>query len=222
MINLCYPTLTRYDLLSQSVESAIKGSLRPDTITVVDNGGKFRDNFGDTKDVDGVPLKVYVPGINIGVGRAWNYFFNTLDDDIVICNDDTVFHENTLELLMRANQNNPKEIFFTPDNYWEHFFSLYNLRKRAWIELGEFDNNFKYYFEDRCMLYRMKLKGYKPFVVKNCHYTHYEGGSNTGKSNDIDKIEFNKTFTQMGQYYMIKYGGLPEAETYSKFFNLLG
>lgn len=218
-LNLCYPTLSRYDLLAESISSALKGTLKPTSINIVDNGGKFTENFGDDKEIEGIPLRVYVPGLNIGCSRSWNYMIAQNDDQIVICNDDTIMKENTLELLSKAFNENPNEVLFAPECYWQHIFSFFSMRKRLWAELGEFDNNMFAHFSDRDMLYKMKLKGYKHFIVKDCSYTHVEGGSNSSKTSNGPKI--GEIYKETHDYYLKKWCGIPSEEKYTKPFDIL-
>jgi GT2 family glycosyltransferase len=237
MINLCIPTLSRYDCLTDCINSALKGSVKPHSINVVDNGGKFREVFSDlfedaaitpensyfTVFTENVPIYVFQPVVNYGVGRSWNHFLhNALDDDIIIiCNDDVVFHENTIELLVKAAEENPKEIFFTPDCYWEHYWSCFLQKKESLAIIGDYDSNIFSYFEDRDYKYRMKLKNYKPYIVKNCYYTHANNGSNTIKSFDEgQRIEFNERFRKTGEYFIKKWGGPPESEIYTTPFGI--
>lgn len=223
MVNLCIPTLTRYDLLAQCIESAMKGSVKPEFVYVIDNGGKFEEHFGPVSDIEDVPIGVLFPKANYGVGRSFNHFLHNLGDNIIVCNDDVIFHENTIELLVKAAESNPNELFFVPDCYWEHYWSCFLQKKDSLAIVGEYDGNFyPGYFEDRDYKYRMKLKGYKPFVVKDCKYTHHENGSNTIKSSEVDKNAFNQRFAELSSYYTLKWGGLPESEAYSKPFNLIG
>lgn len=212
-INVCYPTLCKYDLLAQSIESVMAGSVKPTQINVIDNGGKFIENFGESDEIN-----LFVPKSNWGCARSWNHFMHSLDDHIIISNDDVIFHEKTIELLVEAAEENPTQLMFSPDCYWEHKFSLLLLRKEALSIVGEFDGNFfPAYFEDQDYMYRMKLAGYEPFIVKGCTYTHVEGGSKTSR-NTVSSARF----AQLGEYYIKKWGGLPRNETFTKPFNLIG
>ena len=222
-INLCIAVYNRYDLLTKVIDSAINGTVKPTQINIVDNGKKFIENFGKLDNVEGIPLNLLVPKFEqYGLARSFNYFLHKYDDDIIISNDDAIFHKETIELLTAAAHENPNEIFFVPDNYWENHWSLFLQRKDSLSIIGEYDGNyFPAYFEDADYLYRMKLKGYKPFVVKECTYTHEDGGSNSIKQ-IADKISFNKRFAQLGQYFTSKWGGLRNNESYTKPFNLIG
>lgn len=223
-INLCIPTLNRYDKLAECINSAIIGSLKPTQINVVDNGCKFKEFFGDIDNVDGVTLQLFTPKINYGVGRSWNYFLHTQEDYVIICNDDVIFHKNTVELLIKAAEQNPVELFFTPDGYWEHYWSCFLQKTESLALVGEYDGNFyPGYYEDRDYKYRMKLAGFKVNVVEGCEYTHSENGSNSIKQMESNERQlFNQRFNQLAQYYQGKWGGYPENETFIKPFNLIG
>lgn len=229
MIMLGIPTLNRYDLLAECIESAVSGTVKPDVIEIVDNGGKLAENFNDFKRISktklfmeykGVPINVFVPGYNYGVGRSWNRILHLCEEFAVICNDDIRFEENTIELMTNAVKENPKEIFFSPEkSYWEHAWSCFAQTKDSLGIIGEYDSNIFCYFEDRSYKYRMKLKGYSPFLVKECNYSHYEGGSNTIK--DVDKTKFQQIFNETREYYLKCWGGLPESEVYTKAFDTI-
>lgn len=220
-INLCIPTLCRYDLLADCISSALEGSLIPTQINVIDNGGKFVEHFGNIDKICGVPLDLYVPTKNIGVCSSFNHFLHKYDDYIIVSNDDVIFHKDTIRLLIEASKNNPKELFFTPNGYWEHWFSLYSIKKDALSIIGQFDSNFENYFEDADYNYRMKIKGYKPFVVDNCTYEHVDGGSATIRSGEPETKIVSERFNLMGEYYLRKWGGLRNNEQFTKPFNLL-
>ena len=221
MINLCIPTLCRYDLLAQCISSALEGSLRPTQINIIDNGGKFRDHFGDIKEIDGVPLDLFVPKKNIGVTSSFNHFAHKYDDYTIVCNDDIKFHNKTIELMVKAAQDNPNEIFFTGDGYWEHAFSLFLQKKDMLSLIGEYDPNFENYFSDRDMIYRMSLRGYKPFIVKRATYEHVDGGSQTVRSGEPETKSVSERFNLSGKYYEMKWAGICGMEQVDKAFGIL-
>lgn len=221
-INVCFATLNQYAKLANAVTSACEGSVKPTAIHIIDNGGKFTEEFGEVKEQDGIPIHLFVPKKGYSLASCFNRFLHTLDDYIIIANDDVVFHEKTIELLVKSADENPNDIFFVPDGYWEHYWSLFLQKKDSLAVLGEYDSNFRpAYYEDADMRYRMKLAGYKPFVVKECTYTHDEGGSNTIKSSS-DKEFFMKKYAQLSEYYTRKWGGLRDNEIFTKPFNLIG
>lgn len=222
-INLCVAVYNRYDLLSKVIESAINGTLKPTKISIVDNGGKFIDNFGEINEAYGIPLDLLVPKFaQYGLARSFNYFLHKYDDNIIIANDDAIFHNETIEKLVKATYDNPNDIFFVPNGYWEHHWSMFLQKKDSLSIVGEYDGNFyPAYFEDRDYLYRMKLKGYKPFVVDGCTYTHEDGGSNTVKKIN-ERESFGKRFAELSQYFNMKWGGMSRAEVFTKAFNLIG
>jgi len=216
-INLCYPTLNRYDLLADSINSACKGSLKPTRINIVDNGGKFEENFGQITEVDGIPISVYSFGHNIGVSASWNFFLENLDDTIIISNDDIIFNKDTIELLYRASNENPKEIFFCPTCFWQHEWSCMLQKKSSLNLVGKYDVEMKNHFSDRDYKYRMKLVGIKPFIVKNCNYTHVDGGSQTLRSGQYTS-EINTDYEKAMNHYLKKWNGLPNDEIFIKPF----
>jgi|JI10StandDraft_1071094.scaffolds.fasta_scaffold34634_2 GT2 family glycosyltransferase len=214
MINLCFPVLSNYAGLANAINSACEGKVKPDNIIVIDNGGNFTELFGELNEINGVKLSVFFPEENLGVTKSWNYFLNLCDDYVIISNDDVVFKQDTLKLLVEAADKNPNEIFFCPECYWEHEYSLFLLRKSSLETVGSFDENWFVYFSDQDHKYRMKLKGYKPFWVKNCTYEHAEGGSQTSR-NVVTSGQFAKDL----EYYKAKWNGVPRCEKYLTPFN---
>ncbi len=214
-INLCFPTLSNYEGLGNAIESACNGSVRPTQIIVMDNGQRFKELFGEVNEVNGTTITIVTPVSNLGVAGSWNYFLNNYYDHIIISNDDVIFNSETLRLLVEASISNPEELFICPNAYWQHKWSLFLQKKISLDILGQYDENFMpCYFEDCCMEYRMKLKGYKPLIVNNCTYDHIDGGSKTSQ-HSVN----NQQFQKMLEYYMKKWGGIPRCETFITPFN---
>ena len=93
-VNVCIPTLNRYDLLFECLKSAREGTVTPDRFWIIDNGGTLNYESLDTT--------VYTPTSNIGVAASWNWFINLVPDMRIICNDDIVFYPDTIEKLLNA------------------------------------------------------------------------------------------------------------------------
>ena len=219
-INLCFPTLSNYSGLAAAINSACLSKLRPTQINIIDNGGRFKEHFGDIKEIDGVPVDLFEPLSNTGVTRPFNHFLHKYDNYTIISNDDVIFNEDTIRLLVEAAEQNPNELIFAPQVYWEHYFSLFLIKKQALSIIGEFDSNFFAYFSDADYTYRMKLAGYKVFVVEGCTYEHVDGGSNTVRNGGSETKKINQLFAQEEQYYRAKWMGVRNCEGTTRAFNI--
>lgn len=79
-MNVAMPTYNCPELAAQCVESILRGSVLPDAIIVVDNGGGFQHK-------DAI---VFRPGRNLGCAASWNWILSN-PAPTVITNDDENF-----------------------------------------------------------------------------------------------------------------------------------
>jgi GT2 family glycosyltransferase len=213
-INLCIPTLRRLDLLINCIKTACSGTLLPTSIHIIDNG-----DICDALPKFTIPVRVFNPNGNYGVARSFNRFMHNCNDYIIISNDDVTFLKDTIERLVNAAESNPKELMFCPEGPRDWNWSLFLQKKRSLMEIGSYDEFFyPAYWEDSDYRWRMKLKGYEPFIVDSCYYSHVGGATaeaiqKTGEHCDnADKLD---------AYYKLKWGGDRYAECYRLPFNLI-
>jgi GT2 family glycosyltransferase len=92
--------------------------------------------------------------------------------------------------------------------------SAFMLTRHIWDTVGEFDPNFrKAFFEDNDYKYRVKLAG---FTVR------YEDELNADvykNSQTIEKDPLLGGYIENREYYINKWGGLPDEEQYKTPFN---
>jgi GT2 family glycosyltransferase len=214
MITLCFPTIRRFDTLVDAIQSARKGTVKPDKIVVLDNSG------GGCPKIEGADIRT--AGYNKGVAGSWNYFMENFDDYIIISNDDVVFWPDTIEKIMKDVNEHPECIFIYPATESAHnnMFSMFLLRKEAWKKLGPFDESFyPAYFEDNDYHRRMILADMNTVKLAESGYTHVGSATLKSYTTQRDFDQHNQNFTINQQYYIEKWGGKVGEETYTIPFN---
>lgn len=217
----CLPTYKSFDLAYESVLAALRGTLVPDQIIIIDNSG----NGSGTEYLKPLTEKfsnvfIWPQTYNLGVARSWNTFHrNIADDYIVIANDDIQVHPYTLEKIVDAAIANPTQIFFCGDGNYGNAYSLFLLTKYGFEAIGDFDEHYyPAYFEDRDHHYRMTLKGYKLNFITGAGYDHV--GSSTIKRYTPQEMEVHhNSFRANAAYYIQKWGGNPHEELFETEFN---
>ena len=140
-------TVTRYDLLRESIARLASGTLRPDRIILIDNGGQFEDSFGSC-----VSIEIVRPPYNLGVAASWNEIYRRADGDVVILNDDVFVGPQTLERMLAT-----PGLLVSPIAGRE--FSCFLQRRELWDRIGLYDEGFwPAYHEDQDYRRRMKLQ----------------------------------------------------------------
>lgn len=202
------PTLCRYDLLAELIESVEKGTVRPSEYFIVDNGGQFVPDLARER------IKVLSAGRNLGVSRSWNeilMYAHSSGEPAVISNDDIVFNDTTFEELCSGLQDPEAGVVNG------HGWSLFGQTKMCTDKVGFYDENFfPAYHEDCDYHWRMRLLDVKRLDVVTTPVAHV--GSATLRSNP--NLSPDSNWFQKGQmYYMRKWGGLPGKEQFREPFN---
>jgi len=97
-VKLGIPTLRHYDLLQRLLDSAERGSVKPDGYIIVDNGGSARARLRLPSNA-----QIIEPGKNLGVAASWNLLLDEAGDEpIVISNDDIALGHGTFAALSAA------------------------------------------------------------------------------------------------------------------------
>lgn len=214
-VNLCIPTLKRYDLLMKCLESAEAGTLKPEKYYIIDNGNnlpfdKLPESFTD---------KIFVVKTrhNLGVARSWNWFFDNVEDNILISNDDIEFYEDSIEKLMDGFDEN---FSIYPSEGATSFSCICHPRKII-NDVGYFDETlspFYGYFEDNDYHYRMLLKGYTIKDIPGCRVKHENSGTMKWYTPTEMQIHHEK-FRAARARYLAKWGGEPAMEKYKIPYN---
>jgi GT2 family glycosyltransferase len=201
------PTINRKDLLMEALEHYIIAYPNTD-IFIVDNGFQIIPQITSK-------LIVYDQMINLGVAGSWNYLirkaidknytnFLILNDDIILKKSESIIND----IISNSNEN----YMHVPD--YKYNWSAFILNKYIFDIVGEFDEGFtKCYFEDNDYAYRVKLANMKIKVEPLLNAEVYRN------SMTIQKDPFLSTFAENQKYYISKWGGMPEQETFKIPFN---
>lgn len=210
-INICIPTLTRYDLLQNLIDSGERSNLLPTKYYIIDNGCKLLP--GDLN-VPRKNLELIKPRYNMGVAASWNFFLQNVPEDIIICNDDLEFYEDTLEVLVAHYD--PNFIIYPGGNPSSNSFSCFLIPRHIIDEIGMFDETLspRYaYFEDNDYHYRMLLKGYTIKPIENCRIKHTPS-STVKLMSEIEQLVHHEKFRLAQENYLKKWGGPPAKEKF--------
>lgn len=194
------PTLNRADLLHESMAS--HNHLMPNIpYLIIDNGNQDID-------IDYNNIAVMNPGENIGVAASWNCLCNLIfktKDYALILNDDVVLGRTENDMAMFIGKHPNYDIFVSLNG-----FCSFILTKKAWEVIGKFDENFfPAYFEDNDYMRRIALAGlhvlHTPFLTPMIFR----------KSMTLEKDRTTVLRFEICQnYYVRKWGGMPEKEIY--------
>lgn len=219
-ISVCFPTLKRYDLLEESIKSLQHGILKPTDIWVIDNGVGYVPKHEPGLDEFGINHHYVTFGHNLGCAASWNWFARNVPDVRIISNDDISFHPDTVRKMVHAYD--PTAIHSPDSIIGSNSFSCFVLPDHLYNCVGEFDETLSpnyAYFEDVDYSLRLRRMGFKLLGVPNCSVDHL--GSSTLKSYDDAEMEdHNFRFIQAQMNYMVKWGGVPNHETYQTPYNL--
>lgn len=215
MINICVPSLKRYDLLALLIDSIRESKKLPDAIWVIDNGGGFFE--GDKKDFTdewGIEHHYIKFGHNLGCAASWNWFIQNVSEDRIIMNDDCRVFPETIGKLVEAND--PNCIVYPAGMPSTNSFSCFLIPNSVVERIGLFDENISpqwAYYEDvdywrRLTLAAMELRG-----VPDCRIDHF-GSATVKQLTATEEAEHHRRFQIATQNYVSKWGGMPHHETY--------
>ena len=206
-VNLCIPTLNRYDLIWECVRSAYEGTVKPDNVFIIDNGGSL-ERIPEFPDV-----YLYRQEQNIGVAASWNAFISNVEEYRLICNDDIKFYSQTIETLLENYDENHITYAFSYKDQ-ANSFSCFLLSDKIIKAVGLFDDSISpgyAYFEDNDYSHRLSKEGFgsKPVL---CEIEHT--GSATLKKYTSTETQLHHHLFRIAQRnYIDKWGGLPGKET---------
>jgi len=205
---ICIPTINRKDLLVGALAWYLD-NLPTTEIFVLDNGCQGLVS-GDTR------LRIFESKRNLGVAGSWNWLMhkaiNMGYENILMVNDDVILQrpESDIHALIDRGDLNT---FHRCRPFYN--WSAFVLRMAIYKKVGYFDENFiKCFFEDNDYEYRMRLAGVQ---IK------YEDDLNPHvylNSQTIEKDPLLGGYIENREYYIKKWGGLPDSETYKTPFGL--
>jgi hypothetical protein len=203
MINICVPVLKRYDLLRDMLQSAMAGTLKPAGVYIVDNGcdaGRLR------LALEGISPVAYVmtPSHPLGLAEAWNWFIEYAPAERLICNDDLLFGELTLERIAATAGD------FVSALPGSNACSCFLLRDSCVAKVGQFDENISpgyAYFEDCDYVERLIQQGI-PITGVECGVVHV-GSQTIAKNTQEEWMEHHRKFLLAQSNFVAKWGRLP-------------
>lgn len=203
MFSIGIPTLNRYDLLADSLESYVKDFPGID-IHVLDNGDQHI-----------LPpsryVTVHLMPENIGVAASWNLLMKEIfkkSQIAVILNDDIYWGRTKSQVLVHLRWlfGSAGAGFGVSHKGWCSFA----IRKQTVQKVGYFDEQFfPAYFEDNDYSYRMEQNKIK------IQHDHFFEPEIFRKSMSVSKDQsINDNFMKNSEYYIQKWGGKPGEEKY--------
>ena len=152
---------------------------------------------------------------NRGTASSWNLLchnaFDSGCDAVIIAKDCLILDQPTLTETIKALKNRP---FVHYEAIKHKPFSFFALTRELFEDIGEFDNQFwPEGFQDNDYAYRLKLKEKPMRVFKGVSFTDADR-TLSAKYNEEEKAMYHHNFRKNAEYYVQKWGGLPEHETF--------
>jgi GT2 family glycosyltransferase len=213
-VTICIPTLNRYDLLEKCIGSLKNSTIKPDGVFLIDNGGKYEERANVH-----IPISVHTPKENMGVAASWNWFMKNVPEKRIICNDDITFFEDTLEVLLKAD--NGESVFFPAGAPAANSFSCFLIPDKVIEIVGFFDETISpgyAYFEDNDYHRRMILENIELLGVPNCRIGH-KNSSTLNAFTGKQRKEHHVKFGAAARNYAKKWGGSVGNEKYKTPYN---
>lgn len=209
MQDLCIliPTVNRKDLLMKAMETY--SELMPQvTKLILDNGHQDIPCIDDS-------TWIWESKENLGVAASWNFLIGKaiINDfkHFLILNDDVILQKDEGQIRQILAKGSPEHFYLCRPFYnWSSFI----LNRSIYEKVGPFDEGFKKaYFEDNDYMYRMKLAGVPIKYVDELNPDVYLN------SQTIEKNPLLGGYIENREYFLQKWGGLPESETFKTPFN---
>lgn len=206
------PTLHRYDLLRRLIASVNAGTLRPNEVVIVDNGGKLIDCEPPPTVTEWTrQVLLDTGGVNLGVAASWNTILKKYpDDNVLMSGDDIIVQPDTIEKMVRAAERS-KALFFVANgaSSWAFFLQKPELVRK----IGYYDEKFwPAYYEDNDYHRRMLLAGEDYEMAEGAVVSH-DISSTLNSLPPEEKKKFEAEIDKNSRYYGIKWGGPPGHES---------
>jgi len=186
-------------------------------------------------------IRIQRPGDRLPLSGVWNRgikeAFNKLYDYALVVNDDILFAPYTLDALAagmrsygfvsasnrRGELDRPRAIlkFPQPEKGTQLLdYSAFMIDQETFETVGDFDENFDpIYFEDNDYTYRMKLAGIDYAGLTEAAYYHYGSQTHKELAREEGAAERAALYEKNHAYFVRKWGGEPDQETFTKPFN---
>lgn len=196
------PTVNRKDLLMEALDYYVRNYKTVDII-ILDNGNQDIPQLAPN-------VFIYKTPENLGVARSWNMLIHKAilkgHEWFLVMNDDIIYKKplNEICALIRKQTTNT---FLQPRPFYN--WSIFLLHKSVFRKVGVFDPAFaRCFFEDNDYRYRMKLAGV------NVRYEDELAPEVYRNSQTIEKNPLLGGYIENREYYLRKWGGLPDQEQY--------
>lgn len=186
--------------------------------------------------VDEAVRVIVVPNYNnnIGVAAAWNEGLRAAHDlgyrYSIVTNDDVEFSKGAISSIYNSFRHSDAGIISANQNGVHgsnglipgaDFFCFAVDIPALWEKCGTFDENFyPAYFEDNDMHYRVRKAGLPDYIDTNAVVTHH--GSQTQNGTPGGPVVPSPQFEANRNYFINKWGGRPNEETYDHPYNNQG
>lgn len=208
-MNFCIliPTINRKDLLIEALD--FYTTHMPNTqILIWDNGKQSIPTYPNTE--------IFEADYNYGVAASWNALIDKAwergIENYLILNDDVILRcgEGIINQMLVKCAETKAFHRCRPFYNWSAFI----LRKSTYDLVGRFDENFKRcYFEDNDYQYRMRLAGIPIMYEDQLNPEIYRN------SQSILKDPLLSNYIDNRDYFVKKWGGMPDSETHKTPFN---
>jgi len=208
-MNFCIliPTINRKDLLIEALD--FYTTHMPNTqILIWDNGKQAIPTYPNTE--------IFEADYNYGVAASWNALIDKAwergIENYLILNDDVILRcgEGIINQMLVKCAETKAFHRCRPFYNWSAFI----LRKSTYDLVGRFDENFKRcYFEDNDYQYRMRLAGIPIMYEDQLNPEIYRN------SQSILKDPLLSNYIDNRDYFVKKWGGMPDSETHKTPFN---
>lgn len=212
MFCILIPTINRKDLLCEALDYYTSNMPNTD-ILIWDNGKQQIPPYPRTT--------VFEAEYNYGVAASWNALIDIATEkgykNYLILNDDIILKCG--EAIVNEIIEKGEGLIFHSKAFHRcrpfYNWSVFLLRKSTFDLVGRFDENFKLcYFEDNDYQYRMRLAGIAIVYEDDLAPAVYRN------SQSIEKQPLLNNYVENRAYYVKKWGGIPEQETYKTPFNI--
>lgn len=201
------PTINRADLLNESLKKYFEDFIETE-IVIVDNGNQdiiTREN----------KFFIYRPFENLGVSGSWNMIMDYAEKvkatHVLMLNDDVYLGKDEYSINSMINVFE-KIHFINSEMNWSSFI----LSVEGYKKIGKFDENiYPAYFEDNDYCYRMRLLGIERLNTDYLNPVIYRNSQTIQKDPNL-----NLNFSKNRDYYISKWGGEPNKETFKTPHNI--
>lgn len=203
--------------------------------TLVEAGKLVSDNFAHKRNEE---RWSFSQSVNYGVKDALDRGCT----HVLVLNNDILIHPKMIKRMLerfekgdvgmvtamdvRGQCTSPRHLYEFDDKEYETCpesphpnFSAFMVSKECWEKVGEFDENYlRAYWEDNDFHRRMNIAGIKAIVYPPAMFYHYGSRTQNEALGNGQAMVPGPAFENNRAYYVAKWGGLPDNETFEKPF----